>query len=50
MKAYSMDLRQRVYANLEQESIRRTAEFARGEREAFDTSAFVAGIRFWFSL
>jgi Uncharacterized protein involved in copper resistance len=26
----------------------RTAELARGEGEAFDTPAFVAGIRFWF--
>jgi uncharacterized protein involved in copper resistance len=43
-----MGLRQRVYANLEQESIRRTVELARSEGEAFDTPAFVAGIRFWF--
>ena len=46
MKAYSMDLRQRVYANLEQESIRRTADLARSQGEAFDTPAFVTGIRF----
>jgi len=48
MKAYSIDLRRRVYANMEQESIRRTADLARGAGEAFDTPAFVAGIRFWF--
>lgn len=26
----------------------RTADFAKGRGEAFDTSAFVAGVRFWF--
>ena len=26
----------------------RTADLARGGGEAFDTSAFVAGVRFWF--
>lgn len=46
MKAHSIDLRRRVYANLEQGSMRRTVEFARSEGEAFDTPAFVTDIRF----
>ncbi|MGH2968719.1 MAG: copper resistance protein B, partial [Solirubrobacteraceae bacterium] len=28
--------------------VARTADLARGGGEAFDTSAFVAGVRFWF--